>query len=197
MEPLLPNELRLFECIRSYLLTHRYAPSVRDLPKLLNDKSMLKVQRLMESLREKGYIDWEDKQPRTYRLLVGNMPMRGVIQAGYVVEQPVEVNDYIDVSGASYQPDDYALKVQGDSMIENHICEGDYVIIRPVSVPSTLKPGTIAAVWVDGEGATLKHLYQEDGFFLLKPGNRTYKTQIVEMGRAQVQGKLVGLHRVY
>lgn len=197
MEPLLPNEQKLFDCIRGFLFVHQYPPSVRELPGLFGRKSMKQVQDLLEQLREKGYVAWQDKQARTYQLLVGNMPLRGVIQAGYVVEQPTDMSSYIDVSGARYKLQDYALQVQGDSMIDAYICDGDFVIIRPIKNTQDVKPGTITAVLVDGEDTTLKYLYEEDGLVVLKAANRKYKTQRFEAARVQPLGILVGLHRSY
>lgn len=197
MESLLPNEQKLFDCIRGYLFVHQYPPSIRELPGLFGRKSIKQVQDLLEQLREKGYVDWQDKQARPYQLLVGNMPLRGVIQAGYVVEQPTDISSYIDVSGARYKLEDYALLVQGDSMIDAHICDGDFVIIRPIEDAQSLEPGTITAVLVDGKDTTLKYLYEEDGLVVLKAANRKYKTQRFEAERVQPLGLLVGLHRSY
>jgi repressor LexA len=157
---------------------------------------MKQIQGLLEGLREKGYINWKDNQARTYQLLVGNMPLRGAIQAGYVVEQP-DLYAYIDVSGARYKVQDYALQVLGDSMIDAHICSGDFVIIRPIVDIEGLKPGTITAILVAGEGTTLKHLYQEDDWVVLKAANQKYKPQRFEASRVEPQGILVGLHRSY
>ncbi len=197
MEPLLPDEQRLFDSIRGHLFTHQYPPSVRELISLSSRKSSDGIQRLLNQLREKGYIDWKNNQSRTYQLLVGNMPLRGVIQAGYVVDQPSDLSTYIDVSGTQYELQDYALQVQGDSMIESHICDGDFVIIRPSEGLDSLKPGTITAVWVEGEGTTLKHVYQEDRWIVLEAANERYKSQRFESSQVQPQGVLVGLHRFY
>jgi repressor LexA len=197
MEPLLQDEQNLFDSIRGYLFTHQYPPSVRELIDLSDCRSSDRVQRLLKQLREKGYLDWRDKQSRTYQLLVGNMPLCGVIQAGYVEQQPSDLSTYIDVSGAQYKIQDYALKVQGDSMSDAHICDGDFVIIRPVKEIESLKPGTITAVWVEGEGTTLKYLYQKDGWVTLKAANSKYKSQKFEPNHVQPQGVLVGLHRIY
>lgn len=197
MEPLLEKEQKLFDCIREYIFAHQHPPTVRELPGLFGRKSMKQVQDLLNQLREKGYVDWKDRQARTYRLLVGNMPLRGVIQAGYVVEQPSDLCSYIDVSGSQYQLTDYALRVAGESMIDSHICNDDFAIIRPIQDIKNLKLETIAAVWVEGEGATLKYVHQADGWIVLKAANREYKPQRYESSRVHIQGILVGLHRRY
>ena len=197
MEPLLPNEQKLFDCLREHLFERQYPPAIRELTHRFGRKSSKQVQELLEQLRGKGYVDWQDKQARTYKLLVGNMPLRGVIQAGYVVEQPTNLSSYIDVSSSRYKLQDYALQVQGDSMINAHICDGDFVIIRPIKDTQRLKPGTIAAVLVEGEGTTLKYFYEEDGWVVLKADNLEYHPQIFESSRIQPQGVLVGLHRSY
>ena len=158
---------------------------------------MDKVQKLARQLKEKGYIDCKKGKSRSIRLTVGNMPLHGVIQAGYVEEQPVDIPNYIDVSGTQYTSKDYALKVQGDSMVGAHICAGDFVILRPVKQIDELKQGTITAVWVEGEGTTLKHLYVQGGTVRLEAANGKYPAQTFDSDQVRPQGFLIGLHRSY
>lgn len=197
METLLLNEKKLFELMREYFFLHQHPPSVRELIDLSEYTSSDKVQKILSQLREKEYIDWTDRQNRTYRLIAGNMPLRGVIQAGYVEQPSPDLSSYIDIPGTQYRVQDYALKVQGDSMIGDHICDGDFVIIRPNKELDSLKPGTITAVWIEGGGTTLKRLYWDDKQVLLKPSNPEYETQIFEASQVQPQGILIGLHRNY
>lgn len=82
-------------------------------------------------------------------------------------------------------------------MVDSHICEGDFVILRPVKDIESLKPGTITAIWVEGGGTTLKHLYLEDGTVTLKAANKKYQPQSFEASQVHPQGVLVGLHRRY
>ncbi len=196
MEALLPDEQKLFDSIRSHFFEHRYPPTVRELISLFGWNSN-GVQRLLDQLREKGYIDWKKSKSRSIQLVAGNMPLRGVIQAGYVEEPSSNSPAYIDVSGAQYVLQDYALQVEGDSMVDSHICEGDFVILRPAKDIESLKPGTITAVWVEGGGTTLKHLYLEDGTVTLKAANKEFSSQSFEASQVRPQGVLVGLHRRY
>lgn len=197
MEPLLPDEQKLFNSIRGYLFEHQYPPSVRDLISLSGRKSSDSIQRSLKHLREKGYINWTNGQSRTYHMTVGNMPLRGAIQAGYVEQQPSDITTYIDVSGAQYKSEDYALQVRGDSMIDAHIRDGDFAIIRPVKEINELEQGKITAVWVEGEGTTLKYLYKEDGRIILRAANAEYNPQSFDPSQVQPQGVLIGLHRTY
>lgn len=197
METLLPDEKRLFDSMREYFFVHRHSPSIRELIELSEYTSSNKVQSLLSQLREKEYIDWTDKQNRTFRLIAGNMPLRGVIQAGYVEQPSSDLSTYIDIPGTQYTVQDYALEVQGDSMIDDHICDGDFVIIRPIKELDSLKPGTITAVWVEGGGTTLKRVSLEGKRVLLKPANAEYETQNFEASQVQPQGILIGLHRTY
>lgn len=197
MERLLPDEQMLFDSIRGHLFTHKYPPSIKELIELSGRRSTDKVQRLLNQLREKEYIAWESGRSRTYQLIAGNMPLRGVVQAGYVEEHPSDSPTYIDVSGTHYRLQDYALKVQGDSMVGEHICDGDFVILRPVKDIKSLKPGTVTAVWVEGVGTTLKYLYQEKGVITLKAANKNYKPQKFQSNQVRPQGTLLGLLRSY
>lgn len=197
MEQLLGDEQKLLDCIRSHFFLHRYPPTTRELVDLFGKKSMDGVQNLLNQLQEKGYVGREKGLPRSIQLLAGNIPLRGVIQAGYVEEPTHNTPAYIDVSGAQYTVQDYALQVSGDSMIDAHICDGDFAILRPVKEIDKLKEGNITAVWVEGSGTTLKYVYRNDDLVILKPANKQYEPQEFEASKVHPQGVLIGLHRTY
>ena len=119
-----------------------------------------------------------------------------MIQAGYLTDHP-ECRERISLEGDRYEAGDYALKVSGDSMIDAQIFDGDIVVIRPTSDLWAIRPGQIAAIWVDGEGTTLKHVFYQEGDLqvTLKPANATHETRILERDRTELQGVMVGLHR--
>lgn len=194
---LLDDEKKLLDSIRSHFFAYGYSPSIQELVESFGRKSRKEIQSLLDQLQEKGYVDREKNKSRSIRLIAGNIPLRGVIQAGYVEEQPSRLSEYIDVSGAQYTVDDYALEVKGDSMIDAHIRDGDFVILRPIKEIDQLKAGTITAVWVEGSGTTLKYLYQEGHLVILEAANKKYEPQKFSADQVYPQGVLVGLHRIY
>lgn len=196
---LLPDEQRLVDCLRDYLRQHRCSPSIRELQELLGEKSRSKVQSLLSCLKQKGFITWDWGRARSYRLLIGNMPLLGVIEAGYLVAHPQDEIEYLDLPDLRYKPQDYALRVSGDSMIDAHICHGDLVIIRPTDDIWALKPNNIAAVLIEGEGTTLKYFhYQEsDEWVTLRAANKKYPERVLERSRVGLQGIVIESHRYY
>ncbi len=124
------------------------------------------------------------------------VPLMGRIAAGTPIEAIAHVHDQVAVpgqmiaSGARH----YALEVQGDSMIEAGINDGDIVIIREQEVAEN---GDIVVALVDGEEATLKKWYRRGAMIALEPANPAYETRILPEERVRVQGRLVGLIRSY
>jgi repressor LexA len=202
MECLLPNEQRLFDCLKQYIRTYHFPPSIRDLKRDMGEKSQSKIQSLLKSLRYKGYIEWEEGKSRSFQILEQAIPqvvqsgirILGAIQAGVVVEHPTDVVERIDL-GSRYKPTDYALRVYGDSMINAHICDGDWVVVRPDPDLWALRKNDIAAVWVEGEGSTLKYVEFDAGWMVLKPANENYQIRRIELDKVTLQGVVVGVHR--
>jgi repressor LexA len=127
----------------------------------------------------------------------GGVRVLGAIAAGGLVEPFTDVTDSLDLSHLFRQPDYYALRVMGDSMIEDLITEGDVVIMQPIEEPEHLKNGTIVAARVEGYGTTLKRFYRRGERVILKPANSKYTPIEVTATQVQVQGVLVGVWRGY
>ena len=103
--------------------------------------------------------------------------------------------DTLNFSDFTGDPDTYALKVRGESMIEDHICDGDYVLIEKAA---DARNGDIVVALVDGVETTLKRFYSEPGGIVrLQPANATMKPIFVNRERLQVQGKLIAVLRRY
>lgn len=196
---LAPDEQRLLDSLQNYFYQRGCSPSIREIKALLGEKSCSKVQDLLSQLKQKGVITWEPGQARSYRILVGNLPLRGVIEAGYLIAHPEDEIEYLHLSSPRYKPQDYALRVSGDSMIDAHICDGDLVIIRPTTDIWALKSSDIAAVYIEGEGTTLKYFQycEGDPWVTLKAANRKYAERILERSRVGLQGILIDSHRYY
>jgi repressor LexA len=155
MQPLTPAQNELFEWLVQYIRENQHPPSIRQMMKAMELRSPAPVQSRLKHLQKKGYIDWTEGKARTIRILAGaeeGIPIKGAIAAGTLVEPFADDLEYLDLAGLVLQPSYFALRVTGDSMIEDHITEGDVVIMRPIPEPDRLKNGTIVAARVEGHG---------------------------------------------
>lgn len=200
MEPLTDAQQQLYNWLIEYIRTSQHAPSIRQMMRAMNLRSPAPVQSRLEHLRAKGYIDWTEGKARTIRILAHantGVPVLGAIAAGGLVEPFTDTDEQLDVSPLLCQPGNFALRVIGDSMIEDLIAEGDFVVMRPVPDPEQLKNGLIVAARVEGYGTTLKRFYRQEERVTLKPANPKYEPIEVMATSVQVQGVLVGVWRNY
>jgi repressor LexA len=122
------------------------------------------------------------------------VPLLGRIAAGAPVEA-IAGQDTLNFSDFASNPDTYALQVRGESMIEDHICDGDYVLIQRTS---SARDGDTVVALVDGVETTLKRFYNEPGDNVrLQPANSTMQPIIVPRASVSVQGKLLAVLRKY
>lgn len=200
MERLTEAQQELYDWLVEYIRIHQHSPSIRQMMQAMNLKSPAPIQSRLDHLRTKGYIDWNEGKARTIRILHSTkqgIPILGTIAAGGLIEPFTEAVDHLDFSSISLPPQSYALRVAGDSMIEDLIADGDLVFLRPVPEPDQLKNGTIVAARVDGFGTTLKRFYRQGDRVILKPANPKYNPIEVLAIQVEVQGSLVGVWRGY
>jgi repressor LexA len=198
MKSLSPQEQHLFNCLKDYLDTHHYSPSIKELQTAIDERSRSHVQELLGSLKSKGYITWNPEQRRTYQvLLLRGVPVLGMIQAGLVVEHPADLVEWAEISGVSCGVGLYGLRVCGDSMIDAYICDGDLVLLRAKPDLWSMRQDAIAAVWVEGEGATLKMVSYDGQSVWLKPANSNYPSRQMKPEQIELQGMVISSHRYY
>lgn len=200
MESLTPAQKELYDWLVEYIKTTQHAPSIRQMMKAMNLRSPAPVQSRLERLRNKGYIDWIDGKARTIKILhqpEKGLSIEGEIAAGGLVEPFNDEKARLDLSDLFAQSDCYVLRVVGDSMIEDLINEGDYVVMRSLADSSAVKNGDIVAARVAGHGTTLKHFYQEQEKITLKPANQKYEPIKVAAENVEIQGLLVGVWRSF
>ncbi|TBR59514.1 repressor LexA [Westiellopsis prolifica IICB1] len=200
MERLTEAQRELYDWLAEFIREHQHSPSIRQMMEAMNLKSPAPIQSRLEHLRTKGYIEWSEGKARTIRILhplKQGVPILGTIAAGGLIEPFTDAVEHLDFSNISLPPQTYALRVAGDSMIEDSIVDGDLVFLRPVPEPDQLKNGTIVAARVDGYGTTLKRLYKDGDRIILKPANPKYNPIEVAAMQVQVQGSLVGIWRTY
>ena len=123
------------------------------------------------------------------------MPLYGRIAAGTPIEALRDHSTFVDVPSAMLgSGEHYALEVEGDSMVDAGILEGDTVVIERTE---SAENGAIVVALIDEEEATLKRLRRKGSAIALEPANKNYETRIFPPERVRIQGRLVGLIRQY
>ena len=192
------QEQRVLEYIKKQIKETGYPPSVREICAALGFKSTSSAHQYIWRLADKGYIDKGDLKTRAIRV-VGtestiSVPIVGKVAAGEPILATENIEDYISIgesffSKDSLKNDNFILKVQGESMIEAGINDGDYII---VSKQETARNGQIVVAMIDGE-ATVKTFYKEKDHIRLQPENSSMEPIIVK--NCQILGKVIGLFR--
>lgn len=191
---LTPKQKDILDFVTQFCQEKGYSPSLGEVGTEFNLATST-VHQHLKSLGRKGYLKREDNQPRGVSVLEESLdsmeiPLMGLIAAGSPIE-PIENPEPIKVpkSMVSKRGDYYALKVKGDSMIEDGILDGDTVVIK--SQPTAEDGETIVAITEDG--ATLKRFRNQNGTPVLEPRNTNY--EIIKPKKLEIRGKFVGLIR--
>lgn len=198
LESLNPQEERVLDYIKSQIRETGYPPSVREVCAALGFKSTSSAHQYISRLSDKGYISKRDLKTRAIKV-VGtestiSLPVVGKVAAGEPILAQENIEDHISIGESfftkdSLKNDNFVLRVQGESMINAGINNGDYII---VSKQSTARNGQIVVAMIDGE-ATVKTFYKEKGYIRLQPENDTMEPIIAT--DVQIVGKVVGLLR--
>jgi repressor LexA len=161
-------------------------------------RSPAPVQSRLRHLQQKGWITWQEGQARTLQLLgelTPGIPVLGAVAAGGLVETFDDVSDRLDLAPVLETRGLFALTVNGDSMVDAHIADGDVVLMEPVVEPGRLRNGTIVSALVPGSGTTLKHFHRDGGQVRLEAANPAYEPIVLDAEQVAVQGKLVAVWR--
>ena len=211
------RQKEVLEYIAQFLKEHGYSPSYEEIARGLELASLATVHKHLQALELKGYVrrgfnqsrsveiadKYMDEQLRMMTMgpagadsldLQGvSVPLLGRIAAGSPVETyAAEATlNFKDFAGNS---DTYALEVRGESMIDDHICSGDFVLI---SKTNQARDGEIVVALVDGTETTLKRFYREGDMTRLQPANATMEPIRVPAGNVQIQGKVLAVLRKY
>ncbi len=198
MRQLTDRQKKVLDFIVSYVERHGYSPSIRDIARAFHITPRGAMMHLL-ALEKKGYIS-RSRKARSIKLLnmgeAMRLPIVGTIAAGTAIEAVEQVVETIEVPRQIIKAgfEHYVLKVKGDSMIDEHIVENDYVVVRK---QETADNGDIVSVLIDGDQVTLKKIYFESGKVLLKPANASMQTIEIEPSRVKITGKVVGVIRLY
>jgi repressor LexA len=182
--------------IRNRAAEQGFAPTVREIGQYFNISSPNGVVSHLRALEKKGYIEREPNRSRTIRLTADaadrrGFPMVGRIAAG-VLHEAVEQSERIDFAEMFDSNDSslFVLEVSGDSMVDDHIADGDFVIVRR---QPTASQGQIVVALTDENEATLKRWYKEKNHIRLVPSNRRMKP--IKVKNAKILGVVEGVIR--
>ncbi|CAN5159795.1 transcriptional repressor LexA [soil metagenome] len=199
------KERELLEYLAQFQRQYGYSPILLEMAKATGHRSVSTVHSIIRSLVDKGYVQKVDGNSRVLKIkdesilsnFTGNqpaieLPLMGFIAAGRPLEPHTDPNATFSISASMITglKTAYVLQVKGESMIEDGIMDGDYVVIEKVSDATN---GQIVVALVDDNLATLKRFYMEDGRVVLKPANA--KMDPIYPNQIKIQGRAVGLVR--
>lgn len=204
MEPLKPSEQKLMDLLKAHEQDHGFSPSYEEIKRIMGYRSKSSVQNLLKSLERKGRIKREPNKSRTIQIVdhydtKHGIPFLGTIAAGGIVESftdhPLQ---FYPVSEALNKPENYALRVIGDSMIEEHICNNDVVILSR-NLEVNRPAGSDCGGSCCRRGNHAEKFYQDGADVILEPANSSpeFAPMKRDASLVQVQGVLVSMHRPF
>jgi len=188
----------LYGWIKDYMKNFQHSPSIRQMMKAMGLKSPAPIQSRLKHLQDKGYISWQEGKARTMQIvdeIIEGVPVMGSVAAGGLIETYSDVNERLDISDVLKKKNVFALTVNGDSMIDACIADGDMVLMEPVSDTYSLRNGVIVSAMVEGLGTTLKYFFRKGNRINLEAANPKYETISVDLERIVIQGKLLAVWR--
>ena len=190
------NELYIW--IKNYLRDFQHSPSIRQMMQAMGLKSPAPIQSRLKHLQEKGYISWQEGKARTMQIvdeIFEGVPIMGSVAAGGLIETYDDVQENLDISEVLKKKDVFALTVNGDSMIDACIADGDMVLMEPVKDSFLLRNGNIVSALVSGMGTTLKYFVKKENKIILEAANPKYDPIVLSPEQVQIQGKLLAVWR--
>jgi len=202
------RQKQVLDFIANFVDENGYCPSYDEIAKGLNLASLATVHKHISVLETKSYLKrgfnqsrslelspkYVQEQRRTTKVPLPEIPMMGRIAAGAPVEA-VEHREVLNFADFAGNANTFALEVRGNSMIDDHICDGDVILLEKVA---QARDGDIVVALVAGSDATLKRFYREAGDMIrLQPANATIKPILVPARDVEIQGRLLAVLRKY
>lgn len=203
MDNLTKRQEEILDYIKQYIVAHGYPPTVREIGASLGVSSPATIHTHLNNLENKGFIKKEETKNRAIELLVDNeyevkeeksvdVPLLGKITAGSPIEAIERPNEYFSLPAylIPKNKEVFTLLVNGESMINAGILDGDIVIVER---SNTARNGEIVVAMTDENEVTLKTFYKETNYFRLQPENDTMEPII--LNNVSILGKAIGLYR--
>ena len=188
----------LYSWIRDYMRDFRHSPSIRQMMQAMGLKSPAPIQSRLKHLQEKGFISWQEGKARTLQIvdeIIEGVPVMGSVAAGGLIETFNDTNEKLDLSTVLNKKDVFALTVNGDSMIEACIADGDMVLMEPINDNYSIRNGDIVSALVPGLGTTLKYFFKRGGKIFLEAANPNYEPIELNLDDVVFQGRLLAVWR--
>ena len=201
------RQKQVLDFIANFVDQQGYCPSYEEIARGLSLASLATVHKHISVLESKNYLKRGFNQSRSLELAPKylqeqrrsrpaplEVPLLGRIAAGAPVEA-IEQRETLSFADFAGHPDTFALEVRGDSMIEDHICNGDMILLERVE---EARDGDIVVALVSGTEATLKRFYREpEGMVRLQPANSALQPILVRAADVRIQGRLLAVMRKY
>jgi len=203
------RQKQVYDFLAGFVEEHGYSPSFEEIGEGLGLSSLATVHKHVSNLEEKGLLKRDYNRSRSIDLVKprGRMrqalgqatnagltlPLMGRIAAGRPLEA-VENPESISLGDFTRSKDVYVLQVTGESMQDEHIVNGDYVLVEKTNIA---RDGEIVVALVSGSDATLKRIYTEGNKIRLQPSNTAMQPIIVPAAEVQIQGRVIGVLRKY
>ena len=188
----------LYSWIRDYMREFRHSPSIRQMMQAMGLKSPAPIQSRLKHLQEKGFISWQEGKARTLQIvdeILEGVPIMGSVAAGGLIETFNDTNENLDITDVLKKKNVFALTVNGDSMIDACIADGDMVLMEPINDSFSLRNGDILSALVPGMGTTLKYFFKRGGKIFLEAANSNYDPIELNLNEVVFQGKLLAVWR--
>jgi repressor LexA len=199
--PLTKRQKEILNYLKDFLESKQYSPTLEEIAAHFGMASLNGVYKHLKVLEERGFIKRLSNRARSIKILETEpvthgpeLPLLGYVAAGNPIEAVVH-SDQISVPEMFLtRGSNYVLRVEGDSMIDQHIQDGDLIILEQ---RDNARNGETVVALVDGEEATLKRYYREGSKIRLQPANESMSPIYVDESRLTIQGIVVGLMRKY
>ena len=201
--PLTKRQKEILDYIEGFIGERGYAPSFEEIAEQFGYSSLATVHEHLSNLERKGYIRKSYNESRSIELVRSDqgeptveLPLLGRVAAGLPIEAVTDHESLaVPPDMIRRQRENYVLRVEGNSMIEEQIRDGDYIVVQ---AQANAEDGEMVVALVAGESATVKKLYREGGGRIrLQPANATMDPIIVDAADVRIQGVVVGVIRKY
>jgi repressor LexA len=199
--PLTKRQREILDYLNEFISQHGYAPSLEEVGRRFGLSSLATVHKHLTNLQQKGFIRRTWNRSRSVELVptrtggrAVELPLLGFVAAGSPIEAITTTETISVPEDLAGKRDTYVLRVRGDSMIDEQIRDGDFVIVED---RKTAENGEMVIALVRGSDVTLKKFYRDDGKVRLQPANPAMHALVVDADQVQVQGVVVGVMRRY
>ena len=201
MLPLTKRQREILDYLNEFIEQHGYAPSLEEIGRRFGLSSLATVHKHLTNLQEKGFIKRAWNRSRSVELMptrlgrgAFDLPLLGHVAAGVPIEAVVSSETVSVPEDLVGKRDTYALRVRGESMIDEQIRDGDVVIVED---RKTAENGETVIALLQGSDVTLKKFYRDNGRIRLQPANDSMRPLVVDPDQVQVQGVVIGVMRRY